>query len=84
MAAAVKLGPLQLPTTQEDMIPAYNEILQALWYAIEDLQNSLQVVQHKPPDKVREGMYRLADGTDWDPGSGAGLYLYLSGAWVKL
>jgi hypothetical protein len=25
-----------------------------------------------------------ADGTNWDPGAGAGLYQYLGAAWVKL
>lgn len=29
---------------------------------------------HAEPAKMRAGMIVLADGTDWDPGSGAGLY----------
>lgn len=37
-----------------------------------------------PPASPKEGMVLLADGTSWDPGSGRGLYLYSSGAWVKL
>lgn len=36
------------------------------------------------PAKPREGMVVNADGTSWNPGGGAGLYQYLSGAWVKL
>ena len=36
------------------------------------------------PDKPRAGMLVEADGTNWDPGSGAGTYIYRSGAWVKL
>lgn len=36
------------------------------------------------PDKPREGDIRLADGTDWDPGSGQGLYCYYNGVWNKL
>ena len=33
------------------------------------------------PAKPREGMIRLADGTRWNPGSGAGVYAYYNGAW---
>lgn len=36
-----------------------------------------------PPDPV-EGMVVWADGTSWNPGSGAGLYEYRGGAWHKL
>ena len=37
------------------------------------------------PSKPRAGDVRYADGTNWNPGSGEGLYLYLStGAWSKL
>lgn len=33
------------------------------------------------PDKPRDGMIRLADGTLWNPGSGRGFYGYSNGAW---
>ena len=36
------------------------------------------------PDKPRAGDIRLADGTQWNPGSGAGFYGYYGGSWVKL
>ena len=36
------------------------------------------------PTKPREGDIRLADGTSWNPGSGAGFYGYYGSAWVKL
>ena len=36
------------------------------------------------PSKPREGMIVVADGTDWDPGSGGGPYVYFGGAWVSL
>lgn len=36
------------------------------------------------PSKPREGMIVVADGTDWDPGSGGGPYVYFGGAWVFL
>jgi hypothetical protein len=33
------------------------------------------------PKKVRDGLLVLADGTAWNPGSGAGYYGYNAGAW---
>ena len=43
--------------------------------------DSSYVVTAKP----RAGDVRYADGTNWNPGAGEGLYIYLSnGAWSKL
>lgn len=39
---------------------------------------------HVEPERLTEGLVANADGTDWNPGSGAGLYEYVSGAWSKL
>lgn len=39
---------------------------------------------HAPPEKLRDGMQAYADGTDWNPGSGEGLYIYVAGAWEKV
>lgn len=36
------------------------------------------------PDKPREGMTVGADGTNWNPGSGQGVYTYYAGSWHKL
>jgi hypothetical protein len=36
------------------------------------------------PARPRAGMVANADGTNWNPGAGAGLYQYLGGTWVKL
>jgi len=36
------------------------------------------------PSRYSEGDVVLADGVDWNPGAGGGLYLRFSGAWVKL
>lgn len=41
-------------------------------------------VSHKPPAKFRAGMVVEADGTNWNPGAGAGMYVYRAGAWVKV
>lgn len=52
--------------------------------AVEELQKSIGMVTNVVPVRPIEGMVRIADGTNWDPGSGAGMYLYLGGAWNKL
>jgi len=39
---------------------------------------------HVVPFRALEGEIRNADGTDWNPGAGGGLYQRLAGAWVKL
>lgn len=56
--------------------------------AIEQSFFDLDMIQLKEtnvvPTKARTGMVVLADGTDWDPGSGAGFYGYYGGAWHKL
>lgn len=36
------------------------------------------------PTKPRTGMTVLADGTNWNPGAGAGVYTYYGAAWHKL
>lgn len=48
------------------------------------LVSSLFKVTYVAPAKPRETMLVFADGTSWDPGSGRGLYMYISGAWIKL
>lgn len=75
--------------------PGTNSVADALEYVFEELQKVRDefesardilylVERHTEPEKPREGMIALADGSDWDPGSGRGVYVYLSGAWDPL
>ena len=41
-------------------------------------------VRNVAPAKPREGDIYHADGTNWNPGSGAGLYEYVGSAYNKL
>ena len=36
------------------------------------------------PDRLHNGLVVYADGTNWDPGSGRGVYAYENGSWLKL
>ena len=49
--------------------------------AVENIQLAELNVE---PEKPREGLIVLADGTNWNPGSGAGFYGYRGGAWQFL
>lgn len=48
------------------------------------LSYALLETHHAPPARLMEGMVVLADGTNWDPGSGAGVYCRYGGAWSRL
>ena len=48
----------------------------------EDPTQVLVHEQHVEPDKPRLGLLVFADGTDWNPGSGAGLYVYKAAGWT--
>jgi len=44
----------------------------------------LLATSYVAPGKPQDGMIVKADGTHWDPGSGAGFYGYRNGAWQLL
>ena len=71
-----------------ELDPATAEWLRRELDAISRQFNFFDLLQleerHREPDKVRPGMVVLADGSDWDPGSGAGVYAYYGGSWNKL
>ena len=41
-------------------------------------------VYHVEPTKPQDGMVVYADGTDWNPSSGEGLYVYYNSGWNSL
>ena len=49
-----------------------------------ELPYILLVPQNVVPVKLYDGVVAHADGTNWNPGHGAGLYEYHGGAWVPL
>ena len=84
MSTIKLLGPLNLPRKIEDVVAYYNNILLEYHLAIQDLQQSLFVPLNVAPPKPREGMIRFADGTNWNPGSGEGIYAFYGSSWKKL
>ncbi len=75
--------------------PASITDLESLWRYIDEELNHISRefgemstvelrASNAEPAKPREGMLVYADGVNWDPGSGTGVYVYSGGAWVKL
>lgn len=73
-----------LPAEPKAALTFLDEHQKAINLALQEIQNSFFSVTYAAPARPIEPMIRFADGTSWDPGSGRGLYQYVSGAWVKL
>jgi hypothetical protein len=41
----------------------------------------LLTTSYAAPKQIKDGMIVKADGTHWNPGSGAGIYAYYGAAW---
>ncbi len=54
--------------------------------AMSELETDLILLKewNAEPDKLYNGLVAYADGTNWNPGSGRGVYAYENGVWVKL
>lgn len=71
-------------TTVEELRRFLEEELQQLALRDNETTETYYRPVNRPPDKLREGLLAFADGTNWNPGAGAGLYEYRGGAWRKL
>lgn len=77
--------PLVLPRDAALLSSAVQQELQRLALQLSEPQEYLMLkTLYAAPTKLREGMLVMADGTTWDPGSGAGVYAYRGGAWTFL
>lgn len=74
--------PLPVPSRAEEL-PQYlrGELsrISQLWQA--PTKFMVLAPSYTEPAKRSEGMVAFADGTSWNPGSGAGTYQYRSGTW---
>jgi hypothetical protein len=81
--------PLAAPAIND---PIAQELLRYISRELQRVADAMQeseqfvpfTVLHVEPKKLKEGMLVFADGTNWDPGSGRGLYLYNDGAWGQV
>ena len=68
------------PEVQEFLANEFGKIA----IAFLGVENILLPELNAEPSKPRDGVIVLADGTNWNPGSGAGFYGFRGSAWVKL
>lgn len=77
--------PSAKPSSVESLLPHVIKELDRISEAINSLADGYLEVQNAAPIRPRQGYIRYADGTNWNPGSGEGIYFYnAAGSWVKL
>lgn len=80
-------APQELPQTSvEDLARAITEELKLISEAMNSAQfDTITLVERNvTPDKPRDGVMVNADGTNFDPGNGKGIYFYNGSSYVKL
>lgn len=77
--------PSNVPPTAEQLVAFLRLELAKIAQAMETQDASLSLdTLYAAPKKFRDGTIVKADGVTWNPGSGAGVYCYYSGAWRYL
>lgn len=66
-------------TAPEWIVNEFRKLQEALNAAVDGV---VYTTLYVAPKKPREGLTVKADGVSFNPGAGAGLYQYRSGAWV--
>jgi len=85
VAQAPKYNPNPVPDNTEDL-PRYifDELLR-LQGALEENPVTYIEVKNAAPSRIKQGDIVYADGSNFDPGSGEGIYFRnAAGSWVKL
>ncbi len=70
-----------VPSLPDQLAPFLREELAKLQAVLSTLSDGQLDVVTVAPAKPRDGMLRRADGVNWDPGSGQGVYCFYSGSW---
>lgn len=73
-----------VPQRVEDVVAYLQRTMPQVAAGLRLFDDSLFNKTHVAPTKTEAGMVRYADGTNWNPGSGAGLYQYTGSAWARL
>ena len=71
------------PPSDPKSLPLYigNELYAVAQALSQPVDSVTYVPQAVAPAKVRDGLTVYANGTNWNPGSGAGMYTYRAGSW---
>ena len=76
--------PSNLPAEYD--VTVLQEEFNKLLNAFQELQSSMLIldVWNEAPPRTFDGMMVRADGTNWNPGAGEGVYVYYNSTWNKL
>lgn len=86
-ARSSRYTPGNPPSNAAELSRWLREELERIADAMQSPVSSLSLdVLHKAPDRLPTDRVpiAMADGTDWNPGAGAGVYAYYAGSWKKL
>lgn len=84
-APIIQRSPFAVPTDPRELGSYLDGELNRLWGSLQALAAGHLTITYVEPDKPRPGDIRYADGTEWNPGSGEGIYRRtLSDTWVKV
>ena len=72
------------PVSEQELLAFLQRELQAIETALSTVLLREIEFLHAAPARLRDGLTVGADGTDWNPGSGQGVYTYYASAWHKL
>lgn len=80
----MRFAPRLPPENSDDLQDWVLDELRQVEQAFNEQDLVFLVETNVAPPKPRNGMILYADGTNWNPGSGRGIYARYGGAWVKL
>ena len=82
---APKYIPNPVPANPDDLPRYIFEEFLKLQNALSENPTTFIEVKNVAPDRIKQGDIVYADGTNFDPGSGEGIYFRnAAGSWVKL
>lgn len=82
---SIEFEPVSLTSDPEQLAAWVERNLNRLGELLNNGASFLRLVpQYAEPDKYFDGMLVYADGTNWDPGSGEGIYARYNSTWNKL
>ena len=78
-----RFSPIRI-SSLEDMIRYTQDNLRRIADAMRNIEEPTVPSFTSTPDNPQEGSLAIADGTGWNPGSGAGTYIYRDGQWRRI
>lgn len=81
---ALRYTPAATPADIKSLRYFLQEELVKIQNSINSLADGSLQTYHVEPSKPRDGDIVLADGTDWNPGLGQGVYIWFNDQWNKL